>query len=91
LVLLVTSIIGDNGIDCHIEDIVHAAHLLAAALHVSCSHLLCYSHSLLLSHRGQSLGFEEVNAGTFRSEICFETDENERSVRAEVKDLGVPL
>jgi hypothetical protein len=52
---------------------------------------LCYSHSLLLSHRGQSLGFEEVNAGTFRSEICFETDENEGSVRAEVKDLGVPL
>jgi hypothetical protein len=44
-----------------------------------------------LSHRGQSLGFKEINAGSFRSEVGLEANEDKRSVRAEMENLGTPL
>jgi hypothetical protein len=91
LILLITSIIGDNCVDCLVEDFVYAGHLLTAALHVARSHLVCYRHSLLLSHWCQALRFEEINASTFRSKIRLEADEDKRRVRAKVKNLGVPL
>ncbi len=69
LVCLVTSVVGDNCIDSLFEDLMHTGHLLAAALHISCSHLPSYIHPLLLSNRRQSLGFEKVDACTLCSEI----------------------
>jgi hypothetical protein len=66
---LITSIVGDNCIDSLFEDLVHTGHLLAAALHISCSHLPSYIHPLLLSDGRQSLGFEEIDACALCSEI----------------------
>jgi len=91
LILLITSIIGYNCIDCLVEDLIDTGHLLAAALHVARSHLVCYCHSLLLGHWCQALCFEKVNARSLHSQIRLEANEDKRSIRAEVKNLGIPL
>jgi hypothetical protein len=69
LLLLIALIIGDNCIYRYFEDLPDANHLLATALHVSCSHFSCYTHALLLGDWGQSLGLEQVDAGSFVSKI----------------------
>jgi hypothetical protein len=89
--LLVTLVVCDNCVDGFEENLVNPSHLFAATLHVACSHLPSHCHALFLSDWGQPLGFEEVDAGTFGSKIRLETNEDKRSVGAEMKDFGVPL
>ena len=89
--MLIALVIGDNCVDCFEEDLVDASHLLATTLHVACSHLPSHTHALLLRDWGQSLGFEEIDAGAFGSKIGLETNEDERSVRTEMEDFRVPL
>jgi len=81
----------DGSVHSKLKHVVDALHLLAATLNVSCAHSLCYSLTLLRSHRSQALSLEEINAGTFRSKVRLETDEDERRCGTEVKDFGVPL
>ena len=88
---MIALVVCHNGIDSFEEDFVNAGHLLAATLHVTCSHFLSDRHSLLCCDRGQALRFEKVDACAFRSKVRFETDEDERSVGAEMEDFGVPL
>lgn len=87
----VPPVAGHNDLDCLLEDLVDAAHLLAAALHVSCAHLLGDGHALLLGDGGEALRLEEVDAGALGAEVGLETDEHEGGVRAEMEDFGVPL
>lgn len=91
LLLLVTPIVGDNCVDCFVEDVLDAAHLLAAAFHVSGSHLSSDRHTLLLGNRCKTLGLEKIDTGSLCSEIRLEANQDERCVGAEVQDLGVPL
>ena len=80
-----------DDLDCLLEDLVDAAHFFAAALHVSCAHLLGDGHALLLGDGGEALGLEEVDAGALGAEVGLETDEHEGGVGAEMEDFGVPL
>jgi hypothetical protein len=81
--------------DCHgdgeFEDFVYAGHFFAAAFHVLGAHAFRYCCALLGGYGGETLGLEEVNAGAFCSEVRLETDEDERGLWAEMKDLGIPL
>jgi hypothetical protein len=54
-----------------LKDLIDARHLLATAFHVEGAHLLRNSLSLLSGDGGETLGFEEVDAGSFRPEIRF--------------------
>ena len=91
MLLLISLVICDNRVDCFIEDLVNTSHLFTTAFHITCSHLPSYGHSLLLSDRGQALGFEEVDACAFGSKIGLEANKEKRSVRAEMEDFRVPL
>jgi hypothetical protein len=44
-----------------------------------------------LGDRSKSLGFEKIDACTFGAEIGFQANEDERRVRAEMKDFRIPL
>ncbi len=88
---LVTPVVGDHDIDGLRQDLVDAEVLLAAAFHVSGLHLLGDAHALLARDGRESLGFEEVDAGSFVAEIRLEADEDERGVGAEMQDFRVPL
>lgn len=81
----------NNSIDGELKNLVNTAHFLAAAFDVFGSHALCDSPSLLWCNRGETLGFEKVNAGAFISEIRFKANEDEGGGWAEMKDFGVPL
>lgn len=48
-------------VNCELKHPVNTPHLLAAALHIDGTHLLCDCLALLRGHRGQALGFEEVD------------------------------
>lgn len=87
----VPPVAGHDDLDCLLEDFVDAAHLLAAALHVSRAHLLGDCHALLLGDGGEALGLEEVDTGALGAEIGLETNEHEGGVWAEMEDFGVPL
>lgn len=67
LLSLITPIIGDNGIDCLLEDLIDTTHLLAATLHVSCSHLARNVEALFLCNGSQSLGLEKIDTGALVS------------------------
>lgn len=71
--------------------LVYAAHLLAAALHISRTHLLCDGQALFLGNWGEALGLEEINASAFGAEVRLEANENEWGVRAEMENFGIPL
>lgn len=53
-----------SSVDGELEDLIHTAHFLTAALHVFRPHALSDGFALLRGHRGQTLGFQEFNAGT---------------------------
>lgn len=89
--LLIAFVVCDDCVDSFGEDVVNPAHFFTAALHIAGTHLSRNGHSLLLSDRGQSLGFEEVDTGSFCSKIRLEADEDERSIWAEMENFGVPL
>lgn len=89
--LLIALVICNDRVDCFAEDILNSSHLLAAAFHVTGSHLPGNGHALLLSDWSQALGLEKINACSLCSEVGLETNEDERSVGAKVKDFRVPL
>ena len=78
-------------INRHIENLMHAVHLLAAAFDIGRTHLLGDALSLLRRYRGETLGLEQVDTLAFRAQIGFETDEDEGCCGAEVEDFGIPL
>lgn len=63
-----------SGVDCHIEDLMNTSHLLAAALDVCCTHLLCDTLALLRRYWRQTLRFEKIDACALGTEIGFEAD-----------------
>lgn len=87
----IARVVGNDDVNGLLEDLIDAAHLLAAALHVEGTHLLGNGLALLLSHGREALGLEQVDAGALGAEVGFEADEHEGCVRAEVEDFGVPL
>lgn len=84
LSLEIPAVVGDNGHYGLFENLVDAAHLFAAALHVLGAHLLAYGETLLRRHGGQALGLEHVDARLLVSQVRLETDEDKRRVGAEV-------
>jgi len=48
---------------------MYTNHFLAATFHVTSAHLPCHAHALLCGDWCQSLGLQEVDTGTFRSQI----------------------
>lgn len=87
----VPAVVGDNGEDGALKDLVDAEHLLAAALHVLGVHLLRDGQPLLRRDGREPLRLEHVDACPLVAEVGLETDEDEGRVGAEVKDFGVPL
>ena len=73
------------------ENLVHAAHLLAATLDVYRTHLPGDALPLLLRHGREALGFEEFYARAFVAEVGFQADKYQRGGGAEVEDFGIPL
>jgi hypothetical protein len=84
LLLLVTSIVCDNCVDCLVENLIDAGHVLAAAFHVTSAHLSSDSHPLLLGNGRKPLGLEKIDAGSFCSKIRLETNKDEGGIGAEV-------
>jgi hypothetical protein len=82
--LLSAWIIFDDNVDGFEEDLIDTSHLLAAAFHVTSSHSLSNSHSLLLSDGGQPLSFEKVDTSAFCSKVGLEADEDDWGVRTEM-------
>lgn len=91
LCLKISAVVGDNGQQRLLKDLVDALHLLAAALHVLGAHLLGNGEALLGSHGRQTLRLEHVDARLLEAQIGLEADEDQRRVGAEMQDLGVPL
>lgn len=60
---------GDDGVDSFVEYLMHTDHLFARALHVHGTHLLGDRLALGCGDGGESLGFEELDAGTLVPEI----------------------
>lgn len=89
--LLVSAVVSYNGEDGALKDLVHAAHLLAAALHVLSSHFLCDGHSLLRGDGCETLCLEHVDTCSLVAQIRLEANEDERGVGAKMEDFGVPL
>ena len=81
----------DGRVDGQLEDVVDALHLFTTALHVHGAH--AFRHGLALFRRdgSETLRFQEVDAGSFRAEIGFEPDEDQRGGGAEVEHFRVPL
>ncbi len=71
-------------INRHIENLMHALHLLTTTLHIRRPHLLRDTRALLRRHGRQALGFQQVDAGAFGAEVGFQADEDEGGCGAEV-------
>jgi hypothetical protein len=71
LKLLVTPVICNNCIDCFVEYIIDAGHLLAAALHITSPHLSSNCHPLLLGDGSKALGLEKIDACSLCSKVRF--------------------
>lgn len=67
--LLVSAVIGYNSEDSALKDLVHAAHLLAAAFHVLSAHFLCDGHSLLRGDGCEALRLEHVDTCSLVAQI----------------------
>lgn len=65
--LLIASIINDNCVDSFGKDFLHTGHFLTTTLHISSSHLSCNGHPLLGGDGGKTLGFKEIDTGSFCS------------------------
>lgn len=87
----VSAVVGDDCENGAVKDLVHAEHLLAAALHVFGVHLLRDGAALVGGDGGEALRLEHVDAGSLVAEVGLQTNKDERRVRAEVEDFGVPL
>lgn len=59
-----------------LEDLVYAAHLLAAAFHVERAHFLGNLLALFFRDWREALGLEEVDAGSLCTEVGFKAYEN---------------
>jgi hypothetical protein len=86
-VLLVTNSHSDS---C-IEDFLDANVLFGRALHISGTHALCHCQTLLRCDRCETLGFEQINAGLFVSEVGFQAEKDKRCCRAEMENFWIPL
>lgn len=84
-------VVGDDGQDGPLKDLLDALHLLTAALHILRAHLLRDGQALLRRYRREALRLEHVDARLLVAQIRLEADEDERCVWAEVEDFGVPL
>lgn len=82
---------GDNRIDGHVEDAVHAPHLFAAAFDVRGVHSLRNGLALLWRHRREALGLEELDARPLISQVALQPHEDDGRCWTEVENLGVPL
>ena len=82
---------GHHDIDGILEYLVHATHLLAAALNIGSTHAVSNCSTLFRCYRGQSLGLEEFNARPLRTQVRLEPNEDDWRGGTEVKNLGVPL
>lgn len=89
--LEISPVVGDNGEDGLLENLVHAPHLLAAAFHVLGAHLLGHGEALLRRDGSEALGLQHVDACLLEPQVRLEANEDEGRVGTEVKDLGVPL
>lgn len=84
-------VVGDDGQDGLLEDLLDARHLLATALHVGGAHLARHREALFCCDGCEALGLEHVDAGLLVAQVGLEADEDEGRVRTEVQDFGVPL
>lgn len=85
-------VLPSNGdVDCCVEDFVNAGHFFRGAFHVHGAHLLRNLLALLLCDRCQALGFEELDAGAFMSEVGLQAAEDYGCCRTKVQDFRVPL
>lgn len=84
-------VVGHDGEDGALKDLLDTRHLFAAALHVLGVHLLGNGEALLRRDGGEPLCLEHVDARLLVAQVGFEADEDERCVGAKVKDFGVPL
>lgn len=91
LCLEISAVVGHNGQQGLLKDLVDTLHLFAAALHVPGAHLLGNGEALLGSHGRQTLRLEHVDARLLETQIGLEADQDQRRVRAEMQDFGVPL
>lgn len=73
------------------EYLIDSSHLFTATLHVPRTHLPCYCLALFTGDGCQALCFEEVDARAFGAKVRFKTYENERCIRTEVENFGIPL
>jgi hypothetical protein len=81
----------DSHIDSELKHVLHADHVLAAALRVYGPHSLGDATALLFGDGGETLGLEELDAVALGAEIGFEAHEDDGGCGAEVEDFGVPL
>lgn len=91
LLPLVAAVIVDHCEDGLLEDFINTFHFFAAALHVSCTHLLSYCLALFGCDGSKSLGFEEIDACSLGAEIRLQANEDEWCVWTEMEDFRVPL
>lgn len=82
---------GHYSVHCQLEDRVHAAHLFAAALYVRCVHPTRHGLALLWRYRRQTLRFQKLNACSLVAQVGFQPNEDDRSRRAEMQYLRIPL
>ena len=89
--LEILAVIGHNCQEGTLEDLLNALHLLAAALHVLCSHLLRNSQALLSGDRSEALRLEHVDACLLVTQVRLQAHQDERGVWAKVEHFGIPL
>lgn len=81
--------------DCHchrhVEDVFYAVLFFGTTLHIHGAHLLGDDTALVWRYRGETLGFEKLDAVSLATEVGFKAEEQDGGKGAEVKDLGVPL
>jgi hypothetical protein len=85
------NLLSHSCVDCKLENVIYTSHFLAAAFDVHGIHAFCDGLALLWGYRSETLGFEEVDAGAFGTEVGFEPNENEGRCGAEVENFRVPL
>lgn len=68
------AVVGDDGQQRALKDVLDARHLLAAALHVLRAHLLGDGEALLRRDGCEALRLEHVDAGALVAQVGFEAD-----------------
>ena len=89
--LEVAAVVSHDDVDGLIKDLIDTAHLLTAALHVLGAHLLGHCHALVHCYGCQALRLQHLDACFLMPQVRLQAHQNQGCVRAEMKDLGIPL